>query len=321
MKKTIFAIIVLATLPLHSFAQDQVAFEITDGAPAANIKANIERNTAKLLTAINTAETTGTDINFNGIGISDYAANSIAMYWESVHFRAIDDDIVERCNTLRTRGKVRGYDVGNIAVEMKPFDDTYKDDLNQEINISYDTQGNVSDFIITMGMQQYSKILKNSVTVEDFDERQQILHFVEQFRRAYNTKDLSFMKSVFSENALIITGHRILPKNRETFNMPSQFEYTKQTKAQYLAGLSKVFKNNAYVNVVFDDVDIERNEAKPYIYGVTCTQRYYSSNYSDVGKLTMIWNFKDPDHPEINVRVWQATDDPKEFTVYDFKSN
>lgn len=321
MKKVFLAIITLITLPLHFYAQDNVAFEITEGALPMGVKANIERNTAKLLTAINTAESTGQDINFGGIGISDYAANSIAMYWANVHFRIIDDDIVERCNTLRTRGRVRGYDVGNIAVEMKPFDASYEEDINQEINISYDTQGKISDLVISMGMQQYSKILKNSISVEDLDERMQIMHFVEQFANAYGKKDISFMNNVFSDNALIITGHRVLQKNNEMFSTPAQFEYTKQDKQQYLAGLKKVFARNAYVNVKFEDIEVERNESKPYIYGVTCTQRYYSSSYHDVGKLTMIWNFSNPDKPEINVRVWQACDDPKVFSVYSFKSN
>jgi len=321
MKNILLAIVALMAMPLQLHAQDQVAFEITDGAPTAPIKNNIERNTARLLTAINAAESTSTDINFNGIGISDFAANSIAMYWANIHFRVVDDDIVERCNILRTHGRIRGYEVGNIAIEMKPFDATYEQDINQEINISYDSHGNISDFVISMGMHQYSKILKNCVTVEDLEERMVIMSFVTQFMNAYGQKNLSFMNNVFSDNALIITGHRVLSKKGEVFSTPSQFEYTKQTKQQYLAGLKRVFANNAYVNVAFDNIEIERNESKPYIYGVTCTQRYYSSSYKDVGKLTMIWNFKDPENPEINVRVWQASDDPKVFSVYDFKSN
>ena len=91
-------------------AQDQVAFEISpNGAPVANVKSSMEKNTAALLTAINVAESTGQDLNFNGISITDFAANSLAMFWGNVHFRVVDDDIVEHCNTNRGRNGIRNY--------------------------------------------------------------------------------------------------------------------------------------------------------------------------------------------------------------------
>ena len=304
-------------------AQDQVAFEISpNGAPAANIKASMERNASALLTAINVAESTGQDINFNGMSITDFAANSLAMFWGNVHFRVLDDDIVEHCNINKGRNGIRNYDIRNIAVEMKPFDDSYQEDINQEITIEFDKLGTITNIDVSKGLQQYSKILKNSFSVEDLDERLRIVKFVQQFKMAYNKKDINFLENIFSEDALIITGHRVIRKTDE-HSTPSGFEYTVQTKAKYLEGLRGVFKRNAYVNVEFDEntMNITRNGAKPYLYGVTVTQRYNSSTYKDVGKLTMIWNFKDPENPQINVRVWQAPDDSKEFKVTDFKAN
>lgn len=321
MKRSIICSLLLC-LFTTLFAQDQVAFEISpNGAPAPNVKANMERNAAALLTAINVAESTGQDLNFNGISITDFAANSLAMFWGNVHFRVLDDDIVEHCNTNKGRNGIRNYDIRNIAVEMKPFDDSYQEDLNQEITIEFDRQGTITNIDVSKGLQQYSKILKNSFSVEDLDERLRIVKFVQQFKMAYNKKDIKFLENIFSEDALIITGHRVIRKANE-HSTPSGFEYTVQNKAQYLEGLRRVFKNNAYVNVEFDEnsMNITRNAAKTYLYGVTVTQRYNSSTYSDVGKLTMIWNFKDPENPQINVRVWQAPDDPKEFKVTDFKA-
>lgn len=323
MKRTLICTLLLflcIVLP----AQDEVTFEISpNGAPAAKIKDSMERNASALLTAINVAESTGQDLNFNGLSITDFAANSLAMFWGNVHFRVLDDDIVEHCTTNKLKnGRVLNYDVRNIAVEMKPFDDTYKEDLNQEITIEFDKRGTITNIDVSKGLQQYSKILKNSFSVEDFDERLRIVKFVQQFKMAYNKKDTTFLKNIFSEDALIITGHKVIKKSGES-STPIGWEYTTITKAQYLKKLWKVFENNAYVNVEFDEnsMNITRNAAKPWIYGVTVTQRYSSSTYSDVGKLTMIWNFKDPEKPQINVRVWQAPDDPKEFKVTDFKAN
>lgn len=321
MKRSIICSLLLC-LCTTLFAQDQVAFEISpNGAPAASIKANMERNAAALLTAINVAESTGQDLNFNGISITDYAANSLAMFWGNVHFRILDDDIVEHCNTNKGRNGIRNYDIRNIAVEMKPFDDSYQEDLNQEITIEFDKKGCITNVDVSKGLQQYSKILKNSFSVEDLDERLRIVKFVQQFKMAYNKKDINFLENIFSEDALIITGHKVI-RNTKEHSTPAGYEYTVQNKTQYLGKLRNVFKNNAYVNVEFDEnsMNITRNGAKPYLYGVTVTQRYNSSTYNDVGKLTMIWNFMDPDNPQINVRVWQAPDDPKEFKVTDFKT-
>ena len=314
----------LLSLLCNSFyAQNQVAFEISpNGAPVTRIKACIERNTAALLTAINTAESSGQDINFNGMSITDYAANSLAMLWGNVRFRVLDDDIVEHCYTNRGKKGIRGYEIRNIAVEMKPFDDSYREDVYQELTVEFDTQGAITNIDVSKGLQQFSKILKNSFSVEDLDERLRIVKFVQQFKMAYNKKDINFLENIFSEDALIITGHRVI-RNTKEHSTPSGWEYTVQNKTQYLDNLRNVFKNNAYVNVEFDEnsMNITRNAAKPHLYGVTVTQRYNSSTYSDVGKLTMIWNFKDSENPQINVRVWQAPDDPREFKVTNFKAN
>lgn len=314
--------VLLSFLCRFVMAQNQVFFEISpNGAPTTQIKTNMEKNATALLTAINVAESSRQDLNFNGISITNDAANGLAMYWARVHFRVLDDDIVEHCNTYRGKRGIRGYDIRNIAVEMKPFDDSFKEDINQEITIEFDNRGTITNVDVSKGLQQYSKILKNSFSVEDLDERMRIVKFVQQFKMAYNKKDIAFLENIFSNNALIITGHKVIKQSTE-ITLPPSFEYTVQSKAQYLSRLKEVFKNNAYVNVEFDEntMNVTRNGAKPYLYGVTVTQRYNSSNYSDVGKLTMIWNFKDPDNPQINVRVWQAPDDPKEFKVTDFKA-
>lgn len=321
MKKSII-LVALIILSQGLFAQDVVSFEVSpNGAPPAAVKYIMERNTAALLTAINVAESTGKDLNFNGINITNDAANGLAMYWSNVHFRIVDDDIVEHCTSVKGKKGVRNYDIRNIAVEMKPLDDTYKEELSQEITIEYDPQGKITNVDISKGLQQYSKLLKNSYSVEDLDERMRIVKFVEQFRMAYHKKDIEFMENIFSNNALIITGRRVIRKTDEVGVTPPEFEYTEINKKQYLDGLRRVFKNNAYVNVEFDDntMSISRNGSKPYIYGVTVTQHYNSSTYSDVGKLTMIWNFKDPDNPKIQVRVWQAPDDPKVFNATSVK--
>ena len=117
MKKILFALALLLPFALH--AQDEVAFEFSDGIDGA-VKATMEQNTSRLLTAINRAESRNADINYSGIGIDNLASQSIGMMWNNVHFRVLDDDIVEHCLRVKSSsGSIIGYQVRNIAVEMK----------------------------------------------------------------------------------------------------------------------------------------------------------------------------------------------------------
>ena len=319
MKKILFALALLLPFAMH--AQDEVAFEFSDGIDGA-VKATMEQNTARLLTAINRAESRNADINYSGIGIDNLASQSIGMMWNNVHFRVLDDDIVEHCLRVKSSsGAVIGYQVRNIAVEMKPLDNSYVGDRNQEVCINFDRNGKISDFNITMGLQQYLKIIKEGEKLNDMDRRMQILHWVEQFRNAYCQKDINFMENVFSDDALIVTGKVV--KREHTDMKPISVEYTTQGKQQYLAGLRRVFKNNGYINVKFDDIEIVRHGAKPNYYGVTLKQGWFTKNYSDEGIVFIVWDFTDEFQPKIMVRTWQPMqiDDSEVFTLNNFKLN
>ena len=59
------------------------------------------------------------------------------MMWNNVHFRVSEDDIVEHCLSIKaSNGSVIGYQVRNIPVDMKPFDNSYTGDLYQEVCIN-----------------------------------------------------------------------------------------------------------------------------------------------------------------------------------------
>lgn len=306
---------------LCAWAQNEVAFEISDGISNMALKSTMERNVSRLLTAINVAESSKKDINYNGIGIDNLASQSIGMMWNNVHFRVIDDDIVEHCLCVKSsNGSVIGYQVRNIAVEMKPFDDSYAGDINQEVSINFDKTGKISDFNVTMGLQQYTQLMREGERLNDLDRRMQILHWVEQFRNAYCQKDINFMENIFSDDALIVTG-KVVKRQHTDMRPVSGVEYTVQGKQQYLNGLRRVFRNNSYINVKFDDISIVRHGAKPNYYGVTLKQGWFTKNYSDEGIVFIVWDFTDDMNPRIMVRTWQPTEvDEKDiFTLSNFK--
>ena len=222
-------------------AQDQVTFEFSDGIDQGALKSKMEQQVMTLLLAINKAQRSNADINFSGIMIDDLASGSICMLWNNVHFRCLDDDIVEHCLTRKAGGQIRGYQVRNIAIIMKPLDNTYTDDLNQEVCIDFDTTGRIVDFNITMGIKQYARLMKEGIELDDMDRRMQIIHYIEQFRTAYNQKDIKFMENIFSDDALIITG-KVVQRVPSEMGIPKvKVEYSVQGKEQYLANLKSVF--------------------------------------------------------------------------------
>ena len=322
MKKFLtLAITLLAGFQLAG-AQDNVNFELVDGISSGALKTRMEAQVSRLLTAINAAESSSQAVNFSNLDIDDMASHSIAMLWENVHFRTMDDDIVTSCLTLKNGGSTRGYQVRNIEIEMKPLDATYTDAKIQEICIDFDTRGRIVDFNLTLGVNQYMRIMREGVELDDLDRRMQILHYVEQFRNAYNQKDLAFMDAVFSEDALIITGKviRRIP-NESGVGMRPEIQYSKQSKEQYLQNLKRVFARQGYINVKFDDIKVMRHGANPNFYGVTLIQHWNSSTYSDEGILFLVWDFTNQDQPKIDVRTWQPMETSQNdiFTLDSFK--
>lgn len=319
MKKILFlALLILGSMSLK--AQDQVNFEFSDGIDNFALKSTMERQISNLLTAINRAESNGTDINYSGIDIDNLASQSIGMMWNNVHFRVSEDDIVEHCLSIKaSNGSVIGYQVRNIPVDMKPFDNSYTGDLYQEVCINLGKNGSITDFNIAMGLNQYMKIIREGERLNDFDRRMQILHWVEQFRNAYCQKDINFMDAVFSEDALIVTGKVIKRVNYEG----PKVTYSVMDKQQYLANLRRVFARNSYINVHFDDITVVRHASKPNFYGVTLKQGWSSTTYSDEGIVFIVWDFTDEFNPKILVRTWQPmeVDDSEVFTLQNFKLN
>lgn len=323
MKIRKIAIAVSFVLSMFSVtANDVVTFEIdrNDGIDPSIPVERMEKNIAGLLTAMNKATTAKSkNIDFSGVEISEDASFSLMLIWENVMMRTFDDDIIQKCVRLGSTSNTRGYEVQNIGVEMLPLNpDEYKEARNQEITITLDPQGRISDFVISMGMHQYASMMKGAKTLEDIDQRQQILHFVEQFRTAYCEKNKQFMEDIFSDDALIITG-RVRKRTSVEQGITTVVDYTKQTKREYLTRLFKRFDMpNSYINVKFDDIEVERNPINPDIYGVTVRQEWHSTGYNDVGTVFLLWDFTNKNSPKIYVRTWQPNEDTHRFKTTEF---
>jgi hypothetical protein len=297
LKRKICLLLILVSLG----ARGQVSFTISDGIDNATIKSKIESTVSQMLTEINAAQTAGRSLNFSAMGsISTRVQQSMAMLWENSPFICTDEEIIEHCITTGT-----GYQVRNIPLMMKPTGEReFNEDEYQEAVISFDRQGDVESFYLSISMNLYMNVIKSNLELTDLRRRQLILDYVEQFRTAYNQKDINFLNQVFSDDALIITGKVITTKHAEGFTS-QKIQYNKQSKEQYIKNLSGVFKRNSYIKVTFDEIEVMRHPVNPNFYGVTLLQGWTSGKYHDDGYLFLLWDFTDENAPQIHVRTWQ----------------
>lgn len=299
MKKLLF-VLVMALMAVGSKA-DNVIFTVSDGIDNIGIKSRIESSVSRMLTEINAAQEAGRNLNFGAMeNIATRVQQSMAMLWENSPFVCTDEEIIEHCIMTGS-----GYQVRNIPLLMKPTGEReFGEDEYQEAVISFDKQGNVESFYLSISMNLYMNVIKSNLELTDLRRRQLILDYVEQFRTAYNQKDINFLNQVFSEDALIITGKVITTKHAEGFTS-QKIQYNKQSKEQYIRNLRGVFARNSYIKVTFDDIEVMRHPVNPNFYGVTLLQGWTSGRYHDDGYLFLLWDFTDENAPQIHVRTWQ----------------
>lgn len=288
---------------LLMFVAQNIMADVTvqiDGIDNTTVKAKMERTMSAFLTEVNNAQSSKRALNFGGMGLSTNVQSSVSMLWENSPFECTDEEIMEHC--IQTGS---GYQVRNIPLIMRPTDSSFNEDEYQEAVFSFDRNGNMESFYLTLSMNLYMNIIKSNKSVTDLRRRQLILDYVEHFRTAYNQKDKEFLEAVFSDDALIITGKVIPQRVRDNIQLPARVEYTRQTKRQYMTKLSQIFAANKHIKVTFDEIRVVMHPTKSEWYGVTLHQGWTSDRYHDDGWLFLLWDFSNEDHPTIHVRTWQ----------------
>ena len=310
--KNIFNFIIILLLSmtytiLH--AQHSTKFVFVETAPE-HVKKAMQNNTNVVFEVINNAYYLHKqELNFSTSNINQEAIKRVQALWETSSFYCTETEVITRILRLnKPNNELLGWQVRNINVFFTQGDEDYR---SQDIVIEYSSDGKISDMYIAIKWHQPEQMINVMSEVTDLRHRQVILGFVEGFRTAYNRKDIDFLNKVFSNDALIITG-KVL-KSQKSGDVPqpigTNIEYIKQTKKEYLSRLSKVFDNNKYINIKFEDIKVKRHDVNPNIYGVTLRQKWHTSNYHDDGWLFLIIDFENEENPLIWVRTWQ----PQEY--------
>ena len=277
-------------------------FKIVEGISDNHLKTTMEANVNEMLSLFNTAASLhAKHVKLPKEKFTNEAMKEIGLIWKGSAMVFPPVNIMSRC--LKTSN---GFQVRGIPVDIEQADENEK---RQELTIDFLNNGQISNVSIAIDMHRYEQIMAEKSSDIDYARRQVIVDFVENFRTAYNRKDIKLLNSVFSDKALIITGKVIYEKpNSDIDRMTlrnNKVVYIKQTKQEYIQKLSSIFKMNKFVNVKFEDIDVVQHPKYDDIYGVTLKQYWHTSHYSDEGYLFLMIDFRDANNPLIQVRTWQ----------------
>lgn len=296
MKRTVIILFsLLSYLPIWS--SEPVSIIISDGIENSILKEKMEQAMSALFTEVAAAHEANRPPRYNMMGITEDAMSDISGLWENSPFVCDEPEVVQHCLITGT-----GYQVRNIPLELINADE---DDKYHEAVVNFDKNGNMKSFHLSISNNLYMDILKNNKELTDLRRRQLILDWTEQFRTAYNQKDMNFLEAIFSDDALIITGRVVERRSNDGMKLPPKVEMTKKTKREYLDKLKITFNNTKYIRVTFDEIEVKMHPVSKDVYGVTLHQGYSSDKYHDDGYLFLLWDFKNEDHPQIHVRAWQ----------------
>ena len=285
MKRFLFIFVTLI-ICLVINANGVIKLTISDGIDNLELKAKIERNSIKLLNEINAAYTENRTLDFSKMEVKNSVLESLTMLWENSPFKCTDDAIVEHCITTGT-----GYQIRNIPLEMKPTGKReFNEDEYQEAVISFDKQGNVESFYLSISMNLYMNVIKSNLELADLRCRQIILDYIEQFRTAYSQKDIVFLSKVYLDDGLVVM--KMLKDSRKN-------------KKKHLRHLSRAFKHDQEVKVKLDDIEVIRHPINPNMYGVTIKLQWTIDEKQEGGYFFQLWDFMNESSPMIHICTLQ----------------
>ena len=302
-----FLLASLVALLLSVDVMAQTTFSITDGVVKnEEVKNRIEKNMLYLISTFRqTAESGKKNISLSKDYMTKDAIDDVEKMWKSSSMSCPPMNLKSRC--LQT---TNGYQVRGIPVDIHEADEA---EARQELTVNFNQAGMIDGVSIAIEMNRYEELMAQHESDLDYVRRQIIIDFVENFRTAYNRKDIKLLNSMYSDKALIITGKVVLERPNSDINkmtlMNNKVVYLSQTKQQYLQRLSAVFNKVKYINVTFSDIEVVQHPKYDDIYGVTLRQLWHTDTYSDEGYLFLMIDFRDEYRPVIQVRTWQPYKD------------
>lgn len=169
--------------------------------------------------------------------------------------------------------------------------------------------GKIHDINFSLSQIAINDIISKDERFATEEEKFFLIRFMENYKTAYCLKRIDYLEKIFDNDALIIIGN-VLKKSPKTDSYYSnlsneEVEYQKLTKSEYMNRLKRVFAQNEFVNIHFEDNVVKKAKRDVSIYGIQIAQHYTSERYADKGYLFLLFDLRDTLNPIIHVRTWQ----------------
>jgi len=180
----------------------------------------------------------------------------------------------------------------------------------EDIIFYFNKENKICNLTFGLGNDAVNDIASHNTWTEA--NRMLIMSFLENYKTAYALKRLDYIGSIFSDDALIITGYMAKANNNpeNSYLNNSIIKYNRQTKSEYMKKLKYSFDSNEFINIRFANNTIRRSGKGNEIYGIQIRQDYFSTNYGDMGYLFLLVDLSDQAKPLIHVRTWQPEKNP-----------
>ncbi len=211
------------------------------------------------------------------------------------------------------------YTVGEAEVTCRsvPMSFSFRNNgrkFVEDVTFTFNAEGKIDYLAFALDESSTTDILQHSAWSEY--ARKILAEFLENYKTAYALKRLDYIRSIFDDNAVIITGKVVTRQTAANGEMGGEYlnnkyvQHTRQSKEQYMRNLERCFASNEYINIRFANNDIVKAGVGGEVYGIQIKQDYYSTNYGDTGYLFLMVDLNDPKKPVIKVRSWQPERDP-----------
>jgi hypothetical protein len=229
----------------------QPTIEITlTNIPDENIRLKIQTNTSDFFKELYCASDQNASLPINRYLSTNHVNEVIKKLWDLAPFKysnlKLSSQAIESKN---------GYDIDNISITF-----TNSDIHNEEITLSFDKNGNITDFSLTTPSPTIPKSLNQEMS-------KKMIKFLERLRTALIIKDSNVViKSIIGSN----------------------LQNLSESQKNYLSLLRKGFKDKEYINYSFQEIEFCPLINDSTLYGISIHQKMIKKGIdADLGYLTL----------------------------------
>lgn len=190
----------------------------------------------------------------------------------------------------------------------------------EDVVFTFNKEGKIENVAFGLGKDSTNDIMCKQATGWDDMTKEMVMEFLENYKTAYCLKRLNYIETIFSDDAIIITGNVVKRKETPVMNERQVsiegneiITYNRQTKKEYIDRLRNVFRRNEFINIHFTNNEVQWLEKfkDEKVYAIRLGQEYNSTSYADMGYLFLLVDMTNREEPLIKIRTWQ----PSEITL------